>query len=281
MDNNNTIEAQSAAPADAAQTVISASAVGASSAGPANDIPKLDPPQLDPPKASPQPSEVPTVAVAPAATETVAPARANRFALLAAAVALSAAFGALAGALGASGLAQPAPATGSTTTTAGPQDIGAMHAAIEKIRTELAALRTGIEAGTRSANVQFGKMTERFDRVERSQTESAAKLAKTLEAVERLEKRAELAPAKETTGSVPPQPAAAAVPVQPPQPSVVPGWTVRDVYRGMAIIQGARTGPIEVEAGDTVPFLGRIEAIRRQDGHWVVVTSKGIIAAAR
>jgi hypothetical protein len=280
MDNNNTIEAQSAAPADAAQTAISASAAGASSAGPANDIPKLDPPQLDPPKASPPPSEIPTVVVAPAATETVAPARANRFALLAAAVALSAAFGALAGALGASGLAQPAPATGSTTTTAVPQDIGAMHAAIEKIRTELAALRTGIEAGTRSANVQFGKVTERFDRVERAQTERAAKLAKTLEAVERLEKRAELAPAKETTGSVPPQPAATA-PVQPPQPSVVPGWTVRDVYRGMAIIQGARTGPIEVEAGDTVPFLGRIEAIRRQDGHWVVVTSKGIIAAAR
>ena len=36
-------------------------------------------------------------------------------------------------------------------------------------------------------------------------------------------------------------------------------------------------GVIEVEPGDVVPGLGRIEAIRRQDGHWVVVTSKGLI----
>jgi hypothetical protein len=25
--------------------------------------------------------------------------------------------------------------------------------------------------------------------------------------------------------------------------------------------------------------LGRVDAIRKQDGHWVVVTSKGLIAA--
>jgi hypothetical protein len=28
-----------------------------------------------------------------------------------------------------------------------------------------------------------------------------------------------------------------------------------------------------------VPGLGRIDAIRRQDGRWVVVTSKGLIVA--
>ena len=40
-------------------------------------------------------------------------------------------------------------------------------------------------------------------------------------------------------------------------------------------------GLIEVEAGDVVPILGRIESIHKQDGRWVVTTSKGIITAPR
>ena len=35
----------------------------------------------------------------------------------------------------------------------------------------------------------------------------------------------------------------------------------------------------EVYAGDVVPGLGRIDAIRKQDGRWVVVTSKGLVVA--
>ena len=33
------------------------------------------------------------------------------------------------------------------------------------------------------------------------------------------------------------------------------------------------------EAGDSLPGLGRIETIRRQDGRWVVVTSRGLIVS--
>ena len=40
-----------------------------------------------------------------------------------------------------------------------------------------------------------------------------------------------------------------------------------------------RRGIYEVYAGDFVPGLGRVDAIRRQDGRWVVVTSKGLIVA--
>jgi hypothetical protein len=61
---------------------------------------------------------------------------------------------------------------------------------------------------------------------------------------------------------------------------VVPGWVVRSVYDGTALIQG-RIGMIEVEVGDPLPGGGRVEAIRRQDGRWVVVTSKGLILAAQ
>jgi hypothetical protein len=274
MDNSHTIEGQPAAPAGATETVIPPPAVEASSVVPVADVPKPDPPKAattDVASASTSP-KVEQLKVEALPLDAVAPARAW-FNPIAAAVALAAAFGVLVGALGATALVWPESEAPSTTAAA----IPAVQTAIEQMRAELAALRTGVEAGTRNANAQFGKITERFDRVERAQTERAAKLAKAVETIERLERRADLAPAKETTGSVTPPPAAAA----PAQPPTVPGWTVRDVYRGVAIIQGARMGPIEVEAGDTVPFLGRIESIRRQDGHWVVVTSKGIISATR
>jgi hypothetical protein len=83
------------------------------------------------------------------------------------------------------------------------------------------------------------------------------------------------------TGSVtPPATTAAAVA---PKPEIgrlptVDGWVLRDVSNGGALIEGRR-GLYEVYAGDPVPGLGRVDAIRRQDGRWVVVTSKGLIVA--
>ena len=59
---------------------------------------------------------------------------------------------------------------------------------------------------------------------------------------------------------------------------VVDGWALRDVGNGGALIEG-RGGIYEVYAGDPVPGLGRVDAIRKQDGRWVVVTSKGLIVS--
>ena len=66
----------------------------------------------------------------------------------------------------------------------------------------------------------------------------------------------------------------------PPPKSGLEGWVVRDVHRGTALIEG-RMGIIEVEQGDLVPGLGRVDAIRKQDGRWVVVTSRGLITSGR
>jgi hypothetical protein len=35
----------------------------------------------------------------------------------------------------------------------------------------------------------------------------------------------------------------------------------------------------EVYPGDPLPGVGRVNAIRRQDGRWVVVTDRGLIVA--
>jgi hypothetical protein len=58
----------------------------------------------------------------------------------------------------------------------------------------------------------------------------------------------------------------------------VEGWVLRDVANGGALIE-SRQGIFEVYAGNPVPGLGRVDAIRRQDGHWVVVTTRGLILA--
>jgi hypothetical protein len=85
--------------------------------------------------------------------------------------------------------------------------------------------------------------------------------------------------ANEATASI--APSAAAAPADQPKLEVarlptVEGWMLRGVANGVALIEGRR-GIFEVYAGDMVPGAGRVDAIRRQDGRWVVVTSKGLI----
>jgi hypothetical protein len=89
------------------------------------------------------------------------------------------------------------------------------------------------------------------------------------------------AAAKEVTGSIAPVAAAsaAAPKVEVAKLPTVEGWLLRDVGHGGALIEGRRQGLYEVYAGDEIPGLGRIDAVRKQDGRWVVVTSKGLIVA--
>jgi hypothetical protein len=58
--------------------------------------------------------------------------------------------------------------------------------------------------------------------------------------------------------------------------SVVEGWVLRKAARDIALVQ-SRYGIIEVEPGDRLPGIGRVEEIKRQDGRWVLVTPKGLI----
>ena len=59
---------------------------------------------------------------------------------------------------------------------------------------------------------------------------------------------------------------------------VVDGWVLRNVYGGSALVEG-RPGLIQVMPGDSLPGVGRVETIKREDGRWVVVTTRGLIVA--
>ena len=199
----------------------------------------------------------------------------SKFTLLAAAVVLAAAFGAMAGVLGATSVARLA---GEPAPTSAQDPTAPLQSTLAQLRSDVAALKTSVDATSRTAGTQYSKLVERLDRAERAQTVATKTAAKT-----------DAALPKETTGSITPPPSAAAAPLAPvPVPSsgiapgvTVPGWAVRDVYRGVAMLQSRMGGMVEVEPGDVLPGLGRIESIRRQDGRWVVVTSKGMITSMR
>ncbi|HEV7410447.1 MAG TPA: hypothetical protein VGO01_18355 [Bradyrhizobium sp.] len=212
----------------------------------------------------------------------------RRVAALAAVIALAAVAGAIGGALATAGFGHVA---GDNTKVASSR---ALEDTIARIDTEVAALRTSLEQASKHSASQISKTGDRLDKVEKAQVEPAARLAKLSETVEKLRTASVAAPAaapvvaaapvapKETTGSIQTANAAAApVPLPAPKPEVarlptVEGWVLRDVGNGSALIEG-RQGIFEVYAGDPIPGLGRIDAIRKQDGRWVVVTSRGLI----
>jgi len=247
--------------------------------------PKIELANIEAPRLAPQIDELgPSSGGDAAATDDAAPEPAaesaspyvSRFTVLAASLALAAALGAMVGALVAYGLARPGaiPAVAAGRTAL--EEIQALKENVVQARVELAALKLSIDSANRNTGAQLTRISERIDRVERSQAEPAAKPTKALDhTLERLS-RGEAA-SKDVTGSVVP---AASGLNQPAKPAAVEGWVVRDVYRGTALIEG-RMGVIEVDQGDVVPGLGRVDAIRKQDGRWVVVTPKGLIMPAR
>ncbi len=208
----------------------------------------------------------------------------RRISALAAVVVLAAVAGAIGGATATVGLQHFAGAAAAPVATANT----AFDTAVERIDSDIAGLKASVEHTSKMGLSQFNKTSDRLDKLEKAQAEPAAKIAKLSETVEKLHAAppapvaAAAPPPKEVTGSVTP-PSAAAAPkaeakVEVGRLPTIDGWILRDVANGGALIEG-RQGIFEVYAGDPVPGLGRVDAIRRQDGRWVVVTSKGLIVA--
>jgi hypothetical protein len=208
----------------------------------------------------------------------------RRFGAMAAVVVLATVAGALGGALATAGVGH---FLGGDQAAA--KD-GALEATVARIDADIMALKASVEHTTKMGMSQFNKTSDRLDKVEKAQAEPAAKLAKLSETVDKLRATPPAAPApvaaaapaaaKDVTGTVTAPATAAAAP---PKPEIarlptVDGWVLRDVANGGALIEG-RQGMYEVYAGDPIPGLGRVDAIRKQDGRWVVVTSKGLIVA--
>lgn len=236
------------------------------------------------PKDEPQ-ADVPTSSVwgLAAAKSYFASARAHL--PLAASLGIAAVLGALAGAAATAGFTSEPPKPAVETRVAG-DDTRALKEMLVRLSSELTALKSSVESANRNSGSQINKLSERLDRAEKAQAEPASKIARIAETVDRLDKRQAAATAPTTvaalqppahqdvTGSVAPEKLQAKLPV-------IEGWKLHEFFGGRAVVENRTSGMLfEVGPGSNLPGVGRIETIRREDNRIVIVTPKGIIAAA-
>jgi hypothetical protein len=172
-----------------------------------------------------------------------------------------------------------------------------LQASVTRISGDMDTLKANVDQIAKAGQGLMTDTGDRLDRLEREQAETSARMLKfsegTTDRVRSPQSNAMAAVApmlpRDTTGSVSQSTASATPMAAAPGPAraaapngnvgrlpVLEGWTLRDVSRGGAVIEG-KHGFYEVYAGDPVPGLGKVDAIRRQDGRWVVVTTKGLV----
>lgn len=255
-----------------------------------SELPAVEAPPLSPASEAPQPvSEAPqpaSEAPQPASETPVAASTPDgagaqpqqlylkpqhkRQALAAAAVALVAGFGAVVGALAGSALAPPPKRD-----VAGLEASVAMQQSIAHLSKQVALLNADLAKANKAAHGQIASVSERLDKAH-------AQIAS-------ISKRLDAAPAPEITDSIPQASEAGSVPIPRPapriaaaesRPPVVPDWSIRGARGGFVYVQ-SHGDIFQVQLGATLPGLGPVQSIRRENGHWVVVTPRGIIVSLR
>lgn len=174
------------------------------------------------------------------------------------------------------------------------ETVAQLRKQVSGVSENLDGLRTAVDQSSKATNDRFGRFAENLDRIERVSSSSTAKLDKLAQGQTQAQAQVQAqAPATvasqpasqampmmasvaapEVTGSVPPSERSSA-----PR-KVVKGWSVRQAYEGIAILQSPN-GVVEVVLGQQVPGLGRIEEIRNENGRLVVESSGGVIYSPR
>ena len=203
-----------------------------------------------------------------------------RFALLAASIALAGVAGSLGGSLIASEMMRRSAAEATIPKTADARDTRDLAQALKSQLAELTALKTSLDGANRTAGTQLAKISDRLDALERAQSDPSGKLARIADAVDKLEKRSA---STETTGAIAATAPAAAATAPPPDTNVagpiLKDWVVQEVHNGRALIESRYGAEFFVASGSVLPGLGTVQAVKRQNGEWVVVTTKGVITS--
>jgi hypothetical protein len=166
------------------------------------------------------------------------------------------------------------------------ETVAQLRKQVSGVSENLDGLRTAVDLSSKATSDRFGRFAENLDRIERVSSSSTAKLDRLAQAQTQVpattgsqssssaQAMVASVAAPEVTGSV--SPAEHALPPRKP----VKGWSVRQAYEGVAILQSPN-GVIETVLGQQVPGLGRIEEIRTDNGRLVVETSAGVIYSSR
>ncbi|MCK1388048.1 hypothetical protein [Bradyrhizobium sp. 21] len=165
------------------------------------------------------------------------------------------------------------------------ETVAQLRKQVSGVSENLDGLRTAVDQSSKATSDRFGRFGENLDRIERVSSSSTVKLDKLAQAQvqaptpvaaqsqQPMPMMASVA-APEITGSVPPS-ERNAMPRK-----TIKGWSVRQAYEGIAILQGPN-GVVEAVLGQQVPGLGRIEEIKNENGRLVVESSGGVIYSSR
>lgn len=186
------------------------------------------------------------------------------------------------------------------------KDVGDLRATVEASRTDPNAqtLRKSVDAlkaelqGLRSSDAAaIAQLSAKLDKAPKTDSSGTADILARLDKLDHDPRYADIAArldriehqvsSSTPTGSIampdragPTQSVALQTVVaaaKPGKPAVLDNWILRDVYSGIALVEG-RSGSIrEVVPGETLPGAGEVRAIERHGRNWVVVTSRGII----
>lgn len=128
---------------------------------------------------------------------------------------------------------------------------------VEAAKAQAATVETAkAEPAKPAENPQLAELRDRVEKIEKASASAATVADSGAKASD-----------PETTGSVP---------AADPAGAVVKNWTVLEVRDGVARLDG-RHGLIEVKRGDDTPEFGRVRAVERRDGRWVVATDRGLV----
>lgn len=165
------------------------------------------------------------------------------------------------------------------------ETVAQLRRQVSGVSENLDGLRTAVDQSSKATNDRFGRFAENLDRIERVSSSSTAKLDK-LAQVQAQAPVPAIAASQPPAAQVMPMMASVAAPevtgsIPPSTPrKVIKGWSVRQAYEGIAILQSPN-GVIEAVLGQQVPGLGRIEDIRNENGRLVVESSGGVVYSSR
>ncbi|WP_205769471.1 hypothetical protein [Microvirga sp. KLBC 81] len=167
---------------------------------------------------------------------------------------------------------------------------------LSKLTDDLAALKSTMAAArdvAHTASISKAsdqpKLAEKVDRLAIAIQEPGKKLSALEERLNRMESQI-MASLNGLSASKPAATAAApaneseresAPAAKQARTEPVEGWVLREVYNGSALVESRNRGIYEVMPGNVIPGVGRVEAIERRGGRWVVVTDKGLISTYR
>ncbi len=167
---------------------------------------------------------------------------------------------------------------------------------LRSLKKGLDGLKASLDAAKTETHASMAQVTARLDRLQ--QDEAKLQQPQPVAKANHIEPKAA---APVATGMIaraaPPRPAEVALATPPalpqgqaqplgpaPEPKkklqLLSDWVVRDVYRGVALVDGP-TGAIEVMRGETIPGAGTVKSIEHGRGGWIVVTNRGIVGSLR